>query len=220
MRLLFGMASKIKRTHALSQNKTPIVVAISGGGRTLKNLIEKSSNYQVVGVISSSLKCKGNQIAKDNGLSLFVGDFVKQGNDLHQVLEGWLKSIDTQWIVLGGFLKKFPLLPSFDSKIINIHPALLPKFGGKGMYGHNVHKAVIKEKESESGATVHLLTQEYDKGQIIAQIKVKVKPTDDANSLASLVFDAECQILPLVVEQLIEGKLPQTSGFMEAYYDS
>jgi phosphoribosylglycinamide formyltransferase-1 len=112
-------------------------------------------------------------------------------------------------VVLAGFLKLFPVKDSWSGQIINIHPALLPKFGGRGMYGHNVHDAVLKAGETSSGATVHFVNAKYDEGSLIAQIKVPVMEKDTPESLSQRVFAAECQLLPAAVGGLAEGYLPK-----------
>lgn len=108
-------------------------------------------------------------------------------------------------IVLAGFLKKIPdfIIQQYKGKIINIHPALLPKFGGKGYYGLNVHKAVLESGEKESGCTVHFVNKKYDKGPIINQKKVPVHTTDTPEVLAKRVLKAEHKLLPAVIKKLI-----------------
>ena len=121
-----------------------------------------------------------------------------------------------QWIVLGGFLKLFPTDFStthpWRDNIINIHPSLLPKFGGKGMYGDKVHKAVIASKEKKSGATVHFVNAKYDEGSIISQCEVPVFSDDCHESLGRRVFDAESFLYPQTLAALVNGKLPLSSG--------
>lgn len=108
-------------------------------------------------------------------------------------------------IVLAGFLRKIPdsIIKKYRNKIINIHPALLPKFGGKGFYGLNVHKAVLESGDKESGCTVHYVNEEYDKGPIIRQKKVPVHSTDTPENLAKRVLKAEHKLLPSVIKKLI-----------------
>lgn len=120
-------------------------------------------------------------------------------------LEKKLKEWNPDLIVLAGFLKKIPdqIIKEYKDKIINIHPALLPKYGGKGYYGLNVHKAVIESGEKESGCTVHYVNEEYDKGPIIKQAKVPVHPSDTPEILAKRVLQAEHKLLPSVIKNLI-----------------
>lgn len=109
------------------------------------------------------------------------------------------------YVVLAGFLWLVPqnLLNAFPDKIINIHPALLPKYGGKGMWGNHVHEAVVKNKETESGITIHLVNEEYDKGKILFQAKCEVLPTDSAADVATKIQRLEHEHFPVVVEKYI-----------------
>ena len=116
-----------------------------------------------------------------------------------------LKSTRPDLIVLAGFLWKFPenILKYFPNKVINVHPALLPKFGGKGMYGMHVHNAVIKQKESETGITIHYVNEHYDDGAIIFQAKCEVKTSDSADDVAAKIHELEMEYFPKVVEKLL-----------------
>jgi phosphoribosylglycinamide formyltransferase-1 len=108
-------------------------------------------------------------------------------------------------IILAGFLLKIPeaFIKAFPNKIINLHPALLPKFGGKGMYGANVHKAVIDQKETESGITIHFVNEEYDKGEIILQARCEITPEDTHESLAKKIQLLEFEYLPKAIERFL-----------------
>ena len=109
---------------------------------------------------------------------------------------------------MAGFLWKFPefILREFPNKVINIHPALLPNYGGKGMYGMNVHEAVVKNNETETGITIHYVNENYDEGAIIFQAKCSVLPTDSAEDVAKKIHLLEMEYFPNVVEQLIISK--------------
>jgi len=113
-----------------------------------------------------------------------------------------LTSFSANFIVLAGYMKKMDpvIIRAFPDRIINIHPALLPKYGGEGMYGMNVHKAVIAAKEKESGATVHFVNEEYDNGAIIGQKKIIVDSNDTAESLAAKVLTVEHELLPSIIK--------------------
>lgn len=117
-----------------------------------------------------------------------------------------LKAAGIDWIVLAGFLWKIPvaLIRAFPGKIINIHPALLPRYGGKGMYGHHVHQAVIDNKEFKSGITIHYVDELYDHGQIIFQATCPVKEDDTAESLAQRIHVLEHKHYPNVIEELLK----------------
>jgi phosphoribosylglycinamide formyltransferase 1 len=121
-----------------------------------------------------------------------------------------LKEAGIDFIVLAGFLWKIPgaLIKAFPDKIINIHPALLPNYGGKGMYGHHVHQSVIDNKEKESGITIHYVDEKYDHGNIIFQAKCPVLPTDTAESLAQKIQQLEHEHYPAVIEEILGYSLP------------
>ncbi|HWV66206.1 formyltransferase family protein, partial [Chitinophaga sp.] len=118
-----------------------------------------------------------------------------------------LKELQIDLVVLAGFLWKIPanLVQAFPNRIINIHPALLPKFGGKGMYGHFVHEAVIAAGEKESGITIHFVNEKYDDGETILQERIIVTPEDTPESVARKVQALEHQWFPVIVERLLTG---------------
>lgn len=185
-----------------------LAVAVSGSGRSLQNFLRYQSNsdgYQVVAVIASRPDCQGLVIARDAGLPVFVDDFTP--SRLAQVgpkLYAWLNSLEVDLVALAGFLKLFPLDPAWEKRVINIHPALLPRFGGRGMYGDRVHAAVLAAGEKQSGPTVHYVNDRYDEGDIIAQQSVAVLPDDSPQSLAARVFAVECELYPRVVISLLQ----------------
>jgi folate-dependent phosphoribosylglycinamide formyltransferase PurN len=185
-----------------------VAVGVSGGGRTLSNLLSHqshSSGYEVIGVFSSNSESPGLALAESLGLATLFDPFAKAAqidrSGAHPIYS-WLDMIGANFVALAGFLRPFPINQSWDKRVINIHPSLLPKFGGKGMYGLAVHQAVIASNESQSGATIHFVTEEYDQGAIISQASVPVTPDDTAESLAAKVFAAECQLYPQVLRQL------------------
>ena len=190
-----------------------IAVAVSGGGRSLANLLEHEHNgqakYKINCVVTSKHDCKGVLIAEQAGLPVFFHKFpLQQDKELNIDLENFLKKHNAAWIVLAGFIRPLPVLSPWSTKIVNIHPALLPKFGGKGMFGHHVHSAVLAGNEVISGATVHFVNEKYDDGAIIAQVIVPVKKEDTAELLGERVFAGECKLYPVVLDYLIGGTLP------------
>lgn len=187
--------------------KQAIAVAISGKGRSLANLlrVQDQYSYQIKAVISSSPACLGNNIAEEAGLPLFIGNF--SSSNCHKDLPRWLGDLGINWIALAGFLKMFPMLPEFQNKVVNIHPALLPKYGGAGMYGMKVHQAVYAAGELNSGATVHFVSSEYDEGPAIARIQIPIEGLSP-EEIASKVFEAECLLYPKVLDGLVQGTLP------------
>lgn len=198
-----------------------IAVAVSGSGRSLENLLhaEKEWGFTVAAVISSNISCRGFEIARSHGLPQLVANFstLHQNGESADYIFAWLSAHDINLVALAGFLKPFPLNPNWHGRVINIHPALLPKFGGKGMYGMRVHQAVAAAGESTTGATVHFVSDEYDTGAIIAQAKVEIEPDDSPQSIADKVFATECALYPAVVADLIDGKLPLLSGKVHQY---
>lgn len=191
--------------------KKKVIVGISGGGRSLKNLYERTQTgvypFEIMGVISSNPTCAGNELARKFRLPLFIGDFsAKHRSETSIKMAEWIEESSADLIALAGFLKPFPLDHKLGDQIINIHPSLLPKFGGPGMYGKRVHEAVVAAGEEFSGATIHAVTEKYDEGPIIAQVSVKV-PSSDPQELADEVFKAECELYPEVLRLISEGKL-------------
>ncbi len=194
----------------VTQSIRNISVCISGTGRSLENLIRVQDrfSFKVAAVISSHLACAGNTIAIKNNLPLLVADFTSNySDDLVKKIRKFLKLRDIELVVLAGFLKKFPVIKEFKNKIINIHPALLPKFGGPGMYGSKVHQAVIAAHEVESGATVHWVDANYDEGKIISQSRVQLSGLESLETLANKVFAIECELLPKTIDEILKNNV-------------
>ena len=200
--------------------KNKIIVCVSGAGRSLLNLLkkEKGNFYEIAAVISSKNNCGANDHARAYNKDLFTANFPtnQESTEYLQTLEElkyFLSKIKPNLIVLAGFLRPFPTEVICDDtakpRIINIHPSLLPKFGGHGMYGNKVHRAVINTNDKESGATVHFVTEEYDKGKVISQIIVPRLTNDTPESLAAKVFDGEKILLPYTIDKILKKKLPE-----------
>jgi folate-dependent phosphoribosylglycinamide formyltransferase PurN len=169
--------------------------------------------YEIVGVIASRPDCGGVGIARELGLPLLVADFRRAAQEaVRGQVDEFLSACRANWVALAGFLKVFPDGTACDGRVVNIHPALLPKHGGQGMYGHYVHEAVIAANDPTSGATVHFVTQRYDEGAIIAQAIVPVTVNDTAEALSERVFAAECFLYPEVLDGLVNGRLPLSNG--------
>jgi phosphoribosylglycinamide formyltransferase-1 len=199
------------------KKKLRLAVGVSGGGRSLVNLLRQESqhNYEVVFVFSSSPGARANEVARSSGLPLLVEDFGLKNHPIAKPrLYEQLRQHEVDLVVLAGFLKLFPVEQAWGGRIINIHPALLPKFGGKGMHGINVHQAVLGAKENWSGATVHFVNERYDEGELISQVTIPVQENDSADALAARVFAAECMLLPWTIDGLASGALPATSVVM------
>jgi phosphoribosylglycinamide formyltransferase-1 len=184
-----------------------IAIFASGSGSNAENIITYFSNRnsaKVALVMSNNRNAFVlERAAKLNIRSVFFDrkEFYNTGKVLR-----YLQLYKIDYVVLAGFLWLIPedILNQYNGKIINIHPALLPKYGGKGMYGHNVHKAVIKNREKESGITVHHVNSQYDSGDIIFQSKCKVEPSDTYESLAEKVHALEYLHYPHVIEEQLE----------------
>ncbi|OIQ27738.1 MAG: phosphoribosylglycinamide formyltransferase [Bacteroidetes bacterium MedPE-SWsnd-G2] len=185
-----------------------IVVFASGSGSNAENLISyfnQTSSAKVVMVLTNNPKAK--VIDRCNRLKIPCLSFNRSSFYDQNTIKSLLISEQPDLIVLAGFLWKFPesLLEVFNNKVINVHPALLPKFGGKGMYGSHVHEAVVANKETESGITIHYVNENYDEGAIIFQGKCDVLPTDSPSDVASKIHELEMEHFPKVVNKLLSN---------------
>ena len=171
-------------------------VLLSGAGRSLQNLLDRIGDDRlqatVAGVASDRDDAFGLQRALDHGI---------EARCLRDpsAIWSWLLELDVDLVVLAGYLRLLPIVPEFAERVLNIHPSLLPKFGGKGMHGEAVHKAVLAAGETESGCTVHLCNEHYDQGRILLQARVPVLAGDTAKDLAARVFAAECVAYPAAI---------------------
>jgi phosphoribosylglycinamide formyltransferase 1 len=197
----------------MSSQKARVAVFISGNGSDLQALIDASKastlDAQIVLVVSSNPEAYGLTRAKVQKIDTFV--FVKKNyptpHDADKALMEELRSHQVDYVALAGYLKMIPtaVLKAYPDRVVNIHPALLPKYGGKGMYGHFVHEAVIANGETESGPTVHLVDEIYDHGKILEQARVDVLPDDTPETLAARVLDKEHELYPIALNKLIKG---------------
>jgi phosphoribosylglycinamide formyltransferase 1 len=192
------------------QKKIKLAVGVSGSGRSLANLLEnQGKHFSVSLVFSSSPTAGANAIAERHGVPLMVLDFSNAFRNQTKVeLYRAFENYGIDLVVLAGFLKLLPVVHGWQNRIINIHPALLPKYGGKGMHGRRVHEAVVDAGELTTGATVHFVNERYDDGNIIAQVKLPIVPTDSPDVVGQKVFQAECRLLPAVIAALAAGRLP------------
>ena len=193
-----------------------IAVFVSGRGSNLKAIIDSSelkNRINVKGVFSDKLNCPAFQIAAANSVPVFtVG--IEEGCIKYSDLGKILRELGIELIVLAGFLKLIPeyIVDEYESRIINIHPALLPSFGGKGMYGINVHTAVFNSSAKVSGATVHFVDKTFDTGTIIAQRCVDISDVTSPEEIAERVLKIEHELLPYVVKKIAENKIRRTPG--------
>lgn len=183
-----------------------IAIFVSGSGTNCENLIkyfEGSENYRCALVVSNKPEAAALERAQKLGVETAVAP-KPQLNDADFMMP-LLRQHDIQFIVLAGFLPLVPnfLIDAYPRRIINIHPALLPKYGGKGMWGHHVHEAVKAAGETETGMTVHYVTPVCDSGETISQYKVALSPDDTADDIAEKEHRLEMQYFPQVVEQVL-----------------
>jgi len=181
-----------------------LCVMISGSGRTLMNLVRAIESHALtatIEVVIASKECPGAEKARAAGLKTIVMPGVIAREELRRVLDE--HRIDL--VVCAGYMKYLNIPEPYAGRVVNIHPALLPAFGGQGFYGDRVHDAVIQAGARESGCTVHLVDEIYDHGRILMQVSCPVLPGDDAHTLAARVFELECKAYPEALERLIRG---------------
>jgi len=193
-----------------------LAVLISGGGSNLQSIIDSCDSGELKGlaavavVVSNKPDAYGLERAKKHGIpALFLNPKEHVSNKAFcKSISGKLVEYKVDLVCLAGYMNFIDscLLKSFKGKVINIHPALLPKFGGKGMYGHHVHEAVVAAGEIESGATVHFVDEVYDHGKIILKKKVKVLKKDTCDTLSKRVLEAEHILYPLAIKKVIKNK--------------
>ena len=173
-------------------------VLLSGGGRTLQNLVDRIRAGRLAAEVAVVLSDKPGVLGLERARTAGIPAFVER--DATAIWQR-LREHRCDLVILAGYLRLLPIDPEFRDRVLNIHPALLPLHGGKGMYGHHVHEAVLAAGDRESGCTVHLCTDEYDRGAIVHQQSVPVLPGDTPDTLAARVFAAECEAFPVAIEQ-------------------
>ena len=198
----------------MNPDKCPVAVLISGGGTTLKNLLDwqnaGKAEFQVALVISSSENAGGLQFAEQAGIPSCVISKQKSDTGSQAFSEAIFQRCDlaeVRYVVMGGFLKLLPIPDRYEDRVINIHPSLIPAFCGKGFYGNRVHQSVLDYGCKVSGCTVHLVDNQFDHGPILAQATVEVRDGDTAAILQQRVFDRECELYPEVLNQISVGGL-------------
>ncbi len=191
-----------------------IAVFVSGRGSNLQAILnfisETNSGIEITAVVSDKLDCPAFEIAKNYDITTYSVSQKEKDNFIsYTTLLNLFQSKETELIVLAGFLKKIPdvLIDNYQNKIINIHPALLPSFGGKGMYGENVHKAVFEKSVQISGATIHFVDKIYDNGKIIAQESVDISDAQSVSEVAERVLKIEHKLLPKVIQKFSQNKI-------------
>ena len=194
--------------------RSRLAVLVSGSGSNLKALIEfldragERASCEVAIVLSNRADAPALDVAREHGIP--ARSFAATGHG--EELDDLLRESRIDLVVLAGYLKKIPasVVAAYSGRILNVHPGRLPAHGGPGMYGMRVHEAVIAAGERETGVTVHLVNDEYDRGPIVAQWRIPVRPDDDANSLALRVLEMEHIIFPRIVD--LVAALQQNPG--------
>jgi phosphoribosylglycinamide formyltransferase-1 len=190
-----------------------IAALVSGNGTNLDALLaaiqsERWVGIEVVLVLSSNPDAYALTRAKKYQIATAVVDYkaISPDEEFQSAVLAKLIEANVDVVCLAGYLKKLGpgIIRRYQGRILNIHPALLPKFGGAGMYGHYVHDAVLAAGEKESGCTIHVVDEEFDHGPVLAQVKVPVKPGDTALALAARVLEAEHKLYPKVVKEFCE----------------
>ena len=191
-------------------------VFVSGRGSNLRAILNSSKLHNLIkvqAVISNKATCPAFKIAEEYSINQYVVGNEKKSISYNN-LSKFLKSLEIDLVVLAGFLKMIPddMIVDFRNRIINIHPALLPSFGGKEMYGMNVHKAVYDSSAQVSGATVHFVDETYDTGNIIVQRCVDISDVDSPEEILEKVLAVEHELLPYVIEKFALDKIIVSNG--------
>lgn len=200
----------------MTQNPTRLRVAVlaSHGGSNMRALDRRArqpdSRFEVVMVVSNNSQSGAANYAREQGIVFHHVSSVTHPDESERdsALVLALSKLEVDLVVTAGFMKKIGprTLEAFAGRIVNVHPALLPAFGGQGMWGRNVHEAVLAAGVTTTGATVHYVTEEYDEGPIIDSISVPVEPGDSVETLAARVLEAEHVLLPRVVTHLADSQ--------------
>ena len=198
---------------SVPSRRLPIAVLISGGGTTLRNLLDKiregTLEVDIRLVVSSSPTARGLEFARAAEIptAIVQRKDCPTGEAFSQAVFGPCREAGVELVVMGGFLKHVPIPPDFEHRVVNIHPALIPAFCGQGFYGSRVHSAVLEYGAKVSGCTVHFADNQYDHGPIILQRTVEVRDDDTPETLAHRVFEQECEAYPEAIRRFASGRL-------------
>ncbi|MEZ0180879.1 MULTISPECIES: phosphoribosylglycinamide formyltransferase [Flavobacterium] len=183
-----------------------IIVFASGSGTNAENIIKHFANTEiakVVSVFTNNASAKVIERAKNHQIpvEIFSKNELLERNVLQKI-----QKIDPDLIILAGFLLKFPenIIEHYPNKIINIHPALLPNYGGKGMYGMHIHRAIVNNKEKETGISIHYVNENYDEGAIIFQANVALTEEDTPETVAEKIHELEQKHFPEIIQTILE----------------
>ena len=178
----------------------------SGSGSNAENITKyfsKSKEIEVAAIISN----KADAYVLERAQYLHVPSYVFSRSEFLETnkVQNLLAELKIDWIILAGFLVLRPvsIVDKYEGRILNIHPSLLPKYGGKGMYGDKVHKAVVEAHEKESGITIHKIDANYDEGTTVFQAKIKIEPLDNAEKVAQKIHALEYKFYPVIIENMI-----------------
>ena len=195
-----------------------IATLLSGEGRSILNLADKirrgELDAEIRVVIAHDASLAGVARCRDIGLEVSIVS-EPDTDACSDAIDEVLQRSQAELICLCGYLRRFRVGELWSVRVVNIHPALLPEFGGRGMYGRRVHEAVLDTASKESGCTVHWVDEESDRGPIILQERCEVKPSDDIDSLSSRVFDLECSVYPRAIEH-IASKLRRSADMCQS----
>ncbi len=202
-------------------SRARLVLLASGGGRTLENLqqriVKGDLDAEIVLVVLSRTGLGAGERAARLGLPTLVIGKQNQPDPARRerlLLQAVLEA-RPDWVLLAGWLALFPISPELEGRVLNVHPALLPEFGGPGFYGHHVHEAVAASGARWSGCTVHFADAAYDRGPILLQTAVALAPGDDPERIAARVFAAECEAYPEALGHLLAGRARLHAGRVE-----
>ena len=188
---------------------------VSGRGTNMQAIIDACKAGELAATPVVVISNNATAMALDRARSEHIPAYHVSGKthpdeaSLYREMTGILQKYKVELVVLAGYMKKIcqPLLSEYRNRIINIHPSLLPEFGGMGMYGVHVHQAVLDAGKKETGVTIHLVDEEYDAGKVLAQEKVPVRPADTPETLAERVLQVEHQVYVRVLREIIDGKI-------------
>lgn len=185
-----------------------VAVLISGGGTTLKNLLDRNASGEIDVdfrlVVSSNAKARGLEFANNAGIRSEIArrKSFPSPEEHSETIFDWCREVDVDYVIMGGYLEHILIPSDFENRVLNTHPALIPAFCGKGFYGQRVHQAVLDYGAKLTGCTIHFVDNQYDHGPIILQECVAVHDKDTAESLAKRVFASECEAYPTVIRWL------------------
>jgi len=188
-----------------ADRRARLAVMLSGSGRTLEYLAEDAEAGRIpaeIALVIASRPCRGLERAEGRGIPTIL----RPGPIPARELEALLREHRIDWVALAGYLHLVDIPPSYEGRVVNIHPALLPAHGGPGMYGDRVHQAVLASGATESGCTVHLCDAAYDRGPIVVQRRCAVEPADTVRTLADRVFALEREAYPEALRMLMRGE--------------